>query len=268
MRLKNFSSYLKNTELLLQHEWKLTHILLSRTAVNNKICASYACALMCTITTWQFSWGTFDVCTCKWLPTRFSTLSSIRVRLKKPRGEWADSSQTSQTFLWVLKASWSILESIWQSCLWARGEAALQVGVDMCRQQMFLGQVSHVMGACVWLWAGYGGSIVFVTVFSRRRPLCLPFTSWAPASVKSMLITSSKLQLGSDEWLSWPTWCNIRFRTSSREAAVSSSRIVALARKPSRSRCARTSSSKFISFTYCGQISNSVKVWHSFTEHL
>lgn len=98
------------------------------------------------------------------------------------------------------------------------------------------------------------GSIVgrlSIIVFSRRWVLCLPLTSWAPASVKSMLITSSKLQLGSDAWLSWPTWCNILFRTSSREAAVSSSRIVALARKPSRSRCARTSSSKFISFTYC-----------------
>lgn len=124
-------------------------------------------------------------------------------------------------------------------------------------------------GVLVWLWTGTDGTSFLsycvlcvcnfiLTQFStcryihaHRRVLCLPLTSWAPASVKSMLITSSKLQPGSDTWLSWPTWCNILFRTSSREAAVSSSRILALARKPSRSRCARISSSKFISFTYC-----------------
>ncbi len=178
----------------------------------------------------------------------------ICVFLKKLWGKQATSIQTWQTFLWVFKASWTILKSIWHFCSWAWGEAIFQEGVDMCRRQMFSGQASYVRGS----WAKVVQVLCVVaqcvcdcvlTHFST----CLPLTSWAPASVKSMLITSSKLQLGSDAWLSWPTWCNIRFRTSSREAAVSSSKMVALARKPSRSRCARTSSSKFISFTYCGQ---------------
>lgn len=77
-----------------------------------------------------------------------------------------------------------------------------------------------------------------------------PLTSCAEASVKRRLITSWKLQLGSEAWLSWPTACSIRFSTSSSEAAVSSSRMLARDRKPSKSRWARTSSSKLVSFTY------------------
>lgn len=124
---------------------------------------------------------------------------------------------------------------------------------------MFLGQESHVTGSdCEHAQAVQVFCFTVLTLPFTHSGLCmqvggfvcLPLTSCAPASVKSMLITSSKLQLGSDALLSWPTWCSILFRTSSREAAVSSSRMVARARKPSRSRCARISSSKFISFTY------------------
>lgn len=144
----------------------------------------------------------------------------------------------------------------------------------MCRRQMFLGQVSDAMGpglivvrhrwcivllhlvVCISLYQLYLKNKldnIWLCLHACRQNPCSPLTSCAPASVKSMLITSSKLHPGSKAWLSWPTWCNILFRTSSRDAAVSSSKMLALARKPSRSRCARTSSSKFISFTYCGK---------------
>lgn len=71
-------------------------------------------------------------------------------------GKWTASIQPSQTFLWVLKASWTILESIWQSCSRAGGEA------------VFSGRCWHVNTSdvfssgvtChgVWLWARTGGA--------------------------------------------------------------------------------------------------------------
>lgn len=172
--------------------------------------------------------------------------------------------QTPQTFLWVLTASWTILKCIWQFCprwSYVSGRCWHVQTSNVSRP----GVICY--GVLVWLWAGTDRTssvlLCFVCLWlyfpkcwfihTHGQFLCLPLTSWAPASVKSMLITSSKLQLGSDALLSWLTWCNILFRTSSREAAVSSSRILALARKPSRSRCARISSSKFISFTYYGK---------------
>lgn len=74
-----------------------------------------------------------------------------------------------------------------------------------------------------------------------------PLNSLPPASVNSEFMTSSASQL---PWPSSTTWVSIRLRTSSRVAAFSSKRMLAWARKPSRSLWARTSSWKFIGFTY------------------
>jgi len=73
-----------------------------------------------------------------------------------------------------------------------------------------------------------------------------PVNSFPPASVNNEFMTSSASQLPS---LS-STWVSIRLRTSSRVAARSSKRMFAWARKLSRSLWARTSSWKFIGFTY------------------
>lgn len=72
----------------------------------------------------------------------------------------------------------------------------------------------------------------------------------APASVKSSAMSRSRSQSGS-AWLgSWAKRFSIIRSTSSSEVAVSFRMMLAWARKPSRSRCARTSSSKFFNFRY------------------
>lgn len=77
-----------------------------------------------------------------------------------------------------------------------------------------------------------------------------PLTSCEPASVKSELMISSKLQPGSAVCGSCEMCRSIVLSTSSSDASSSCSRMLALSRKPSRSLWALTSSSKFISFTY------------------
>lgn len=79
---------------------------------------------------------------------------------------------------------------------------------------------------------------------------CSPLASCPPASVNRALMTSSALQL---LWPSVATCSSILRSTSSREAALSSSRMLAWAKNPSRSRWALTSSWKFTSFTYCSK---------------
>jgi len=71
---------------------------------------------------------------------------------KKLRGKWtAASIRPSRTPLWVLKASRTILGSVWQSCCWAWGEAVFWAGVAMRGRQMFLGQVSDGLGLILGL---------------------------------------------------------------------------------------------------------------------
>lgn len=74
-----------------------------------------------------------------------------------------------------------------------------------------------------------------------------PLNSFPPASVNSEFMTSSASK---PVWPLFPTWVSIRRRTSSSVAAPSSSRMLASDRKLSRSLWARTSSWKFIGFTY------------------
>lgn len=54
-----------------------------------------------------------------------ATLSAIFVHLKKLWVKLASLVQTSKTFLWVFKAPWTILKSIWQFCCRAWGTAYL-----------------------------------------------------------------------------------------------------------------------------------------------
>lgn len=65
-------------------------------------------------------------------------------------------------------------------------------------------------------------------------------------------MSRSKLQSGSVLWGSWAKRHSMARSTSSSEVAVSFRMMLARARKPSRSRCARISSSKFFNFRYYG----------------
>lgn len=80
----------------------------------------------------------------------------------------------------------------------------------------------------------------------------LPFPSrGVPESVNKVFMIFSKLQLGSMFSGSSAKCFSISRRTSSKDVAVSSRMMLALAKKPSRSRWALTSSSKFFNFRYC-----------------
>lgn len=86
----------------------------------------------------------------------------------------------------------------------------------------------------------------------ETRRNCIPFPSLGvPESVNKVLIILSKLQLGSELSESSAKCFNISRKTSSSDVAVSSRMMLARARKPSRSRWALTSSSKFFNFRYC-----------------
>lgn len=93
-----------------------------------------------------------------------------------------------------------------------------------------------------------------VTVTRRQNQIksWLPFPSrGVPESVNKVLMIFSKLQLGSMFSGSSAKCFSISRRTSSKEVAVSSRMMLALAKNPSKSRWALTSSSKFFNFRYC-----------------
>lgn len=99
--------------------------------------------------TWQL-YQAFSVCT---LWTQSGTLSSICAQPKKKQtkkrkaGGQTDSLDSDiSNFLLGLKSFLNHSQANLTFCSWARGEAIFQVGVDMCRRQMFLGQVSCVLG--------------------------------------------------------------------------------------------------------------------------
>lgn len=80
----------------------------------------------------------------------------------------------------------------------------------------------------------------------------LPFPSrGVPESVNKVFMIFSKLQLGSMFSGSSAKCFSISRRTSSKDVAVSSRMMLALAKNPSKSRWALTSSSKFFNFRYC-----------------